>query len=197
MAEKPFATCAICGDMGNSCCTFREGQACDTPTLVSNDEIKRILDVFPLIDKKKAFCEKPNTVSFLSDMKDLFPDHEQQLINAYTLNKKHSELAASDTGCRFYTTTGCALPRPVRPLFCKIYPFWFIHDKPMIFLDKKCLVLQNCSTADDIYHALGTNPSRIRQLFDQLCKEWQITPHLQTASTRATGDTCNGIAPTA
>ncbi len=197
MVIKPFVTCAACGRMGNSCCTFRGERFCDTPTLVSPTEIDRILAAFPLIDKKKAFCEKLNTQHFLEKIMDLFPDEKAHITSAYSLNKTHMELATSDTGCRFYTDTGCALPRPARPLFCRIYPFWFIHDTPMVFFDEKCLVLENCGTADDIYQALGTTPDRIRRMFIRLRTEWEITPCLQTGSPKTTDNTQKDFSSTA
>ncbi len=166
--------CAQCYEKGQSCCTYRKNTTYDMITIISKFEINRILQVFPRLNRSKAFVEKTNTKTFEHNVEELFPDRSDAVMRSFMPGKTHFELSTTEKGCRFLTPKGCVLPRDARPLFCRIYPFWFRNNEAMVFFDTHCLAIKNCSTIQEVYLAIGTNPSVVKKIFIQLCCEWGL-----------------------
>ncbi|MCP3941162.1 MAG: hypothetical protein GY710_06745 [Desulfobacteraceae bacterium] len=166
--------CKRCDSMDRSCCTLRAENNEGLPAPVSGPEIKKILNLFK--DKKRSdFLDKRiNSPQFIGQMSILFPDMAESINNVFPVDGSHFDLKTQEDACIFKDANGCLLPDDARPLFCRIYPFWFFDDKPNIFQDPNCLALENCQTISEVVLCLGTKPERLKQIHGLICENWGL-----------------------
>lgn len=166
--------CRMCDRDHNSCCKLRGENRDEIPTPISDAEIDRIFDHLDEDLDHGIFDRIKNTPEFIGHMNALFPELPESIDMVFPPKGRHWELKTETNACVFLDVNGCTLPDEARPLFCRIYPFWFFGDHPQIFQDHHCLALQKCKTIPELFLALGTNPEKLRQLHAQICSDWGL-----------------------
>ncbi|MEA1967488.1 MAG: hypothetical protein U9N77_04645 [Thermodesulfobacteriota bacterium] len=168
------AICSQCDAIYKSCCRLKSDKTDDMPTPVSEPEIVRIMTALKINDRNDILEEKKNSTLFISQLTSLFPDRVDSILKVFPEKGRHFELKTVNNSCIFLSVNGCTLADHDRPLFCRIYPFWFFDDQPQIFQDPACLALQKCKTVPELFLALGTNPEKLKQIHSWICRDWEL-----------------------
>ena len=163
--------CSQCNTFYGSCCKITEESNKDMPAPVSEPEIQRILQTVTHRSRDHLFERQENSPLFINQMAALFPDMADSLDRIFPDDQTHYQLKTVNNGCVFLSVRGCILPDHARPLFCRIFPFWFFDDQPQIFQDQRCLALQSCKTVPELLLALGTNSEALRNIHLQIRQE--------------------------
>jgi len=166
--------CGQCDGMNSSCCTLRAENNEGLPTPLSEPEVERILTLFKDKNHKDIVETRINTIEFINQMSILFPDMIDSVHKAFPADGIHYELKTVEDACIFKDNDGCLLSNEARPLFCRIYPFWFFEGEPHFFQDVNCLALQNCETIPEVLLSLGTRPENLKQIHAQICEDWEL-----------------------
>ena len=166
--------CSQCDKVYGSCCKLRKDSRDDMPAPISEPEIQKILKTVTNQFREDLFETKENSPVFINQMAALFPDMAHFLDKIFPLNKTHYQLKTIGNACIFLSATGCTLPDHARPLFCRIYPFWFFDDQPQIFQDHCCLAIQKCKTIPELLLSLGTTSENLRQTHRQILQCWEF-----------------------
>jgi Fe-S-cluster containining protein len=149
-------------------------------------EINRIVMYSGLggVGGREFAVRRSNSELFVQKMVDLFPDQLNGVYRVFPIHGQHYELLIEDERCTFHGPCGCELPRDVRPLFCRLYPFWFYGPDPYVFANDQCLALGECRTVQELCLALGTNLEHLHGLYAQLLLNWGFYPEqrLQAAN---------------
>ena len=166
--------CSQCNTLYGSCCKTTGDSNRDMPAPISEPEIHRILQRVNKNNHTRDdfFEKKENSPLFINQMAALFPGMEDSVAAAFPENKTHFQLKSIKTACIFLSVKGCTLPDHARPLFCRIYPFWFFDDQPQVFQDPRCFALQVCKTVPELLLALGTNSGTLQKIHLQICQNW-------------------------
>jgi Fe-S-cluster containining protein len=70
--------------------------------------------------------------------------------------------------CIFLGSQGCVLPRRVRPIYCRLYPFCFTaEDRLMVLLSDKCLAQKGAKTWQEVLERMGDDEKELRRLFER------------------------------
>lgn len=114
-----------------------------------------------------------NTKPFLRHLRRLFPRDAAVLGRLFPLNKPHTRLAlTSDGSCVFLGPCGCVVPEKDRPLYCRMYPFWFVGKRLTGFASSTCLALQSSRTPEGLFPLFNTNRPALWELYSQLRLSW-------------------------
>ena len=160
--------------MNRSCCTLRAENNEGLPAPVSEPEIERILSFFKDKKREDLLDRRINSPQFINQMSILFPDLADSVHKIFLVNGNHFDLKTVNDECIFKEVNGCVLPDEARPLFCRIYPFWFFDDEPHVFQDSNCLALENCQTIPEVFLSLGTKPDKLKQIHARICEDWGL-----------------------
>ena len=73
--------------------------------------------------------------------------------------------------CVFLGPRGCRLPTPNRPVYCRMYPFWFTPSARLtVLLSDTCLAQEGAQGIDQVCARMGADPELLKNLFNQLRK---------------------------
>ncbi len=164
--------CARCAFHGNTCCQCRPGEEELLPP-VSEAEREWMIRTVPWAVEKTFLVREANSERFIRLMGRLFPDHLVKVDSLFPPDGWHYRLAIDRANrCVLLGSKGCMLPALARPLFCRIFPFWFIEDQPQIFEFSDCLALQTAETVPELCSLLGTSPGELTDLHHEICRTW-------------------------
>lgn len=162
--------CARCSTIYGSCCVAAQWSDFHS-TLVSGNEAKRIMNYM----KKGGlfFSWEPNNESFIKFIISLFPEFSEDTLRAFNPDESHRSLGIDCFGrCSLLGGNGCLLPYDVRPLFCRIYPFWFIRGELKIFKNERCLALDVTTDPDKMIQLFRTSRSTLEIIYKKILLEW-------------------------
>ena len=167
--------CRQCDTKGQSCCSLNAECKGTFRAPVSDGEIGRILNHFTNRKSEELFESRFNSQTFMERISALFPDMEDAVRKAFQTGDTHHELKTENGSCVLKDANGCLLPDKIRPLFCRIYPFWFFGEEPQIFLDPNCIALSSSKTIPEVFLCLGTTPERLKLIYSRLCHDWGLS----------------------
>lgn len=164
--------CARCSQIGPTCCQCRRGEE-ELAAMVSERELNQMVVFAPWTADQNFVVRVSNSPAFIRHIKRLFPDRVEDVSRVIPPDGWHYRLFIERSGqCSLLGPSGCLLPRHARPLFCRVFPFWFIGNQLQVFLCDYCLAVQGDRAAPDLFSAMGTTPDHLYQLFDELCHAW-------------------------
>jgi len=166
--------CGQCDSLNRSCCTLRVENNEGLPAPVSEPEIDRILRFLKDKKREELLDSRVNSPQFIDQMAVLFPDMADSVHKIFPVNKTHFDLKTVEDDCIFKDRNGCVLPDDARPLFCRIYPFWFFDGEPQIFQDSNCLALESCRAIPEMLLSLGTTTEKLQQIHARIYQEWGL-----------------------
>ncbi|MCK5405278.1 MAG: hypothetical protein KAI75_08590 [Desulfobulbaceae bacterium] len=174
--------CASCALIGPTCCRCTSEE--DTVVApLSESEWRLIQAKAPWTAKLDFVAKGKNSSVFLAQMIRLFPTQEEEVLRAFPKDGFHYKLAMNKEGrCLLLGPKGCLLPYNVRPLFCRMYPFWMTTDQLQIFGYAGCLAIHEFETVPELCAAMQTGPSQLLHLFYQICLAWGVPPPRQCLS---------------
>jgi len=169
-------TCARCAKLGPTCCQCRPGEE-ELAALVSESERNHMAAIAPWTIGEHFVVQVPNSPPFIDHMIRLFPDRAEEVYQMLPAEGWHYRLHIDKIGqCSLLGPRGCLLPREARPLFCRIYPFWFIGQQLQVFVYDHCLAIQESVTVQELCISMGTSPEQLYELFARLCRAWGFEP---------------------
>jgi hypothetical protein len=173
-ASPGLDVCARCAAAGPTCCSLTPGQE-DACFPISEMERTRIVEAVGL--GLGAFVPQANTEAFVAHVGRLFPRDRDSLARVFAPNGKHLRLAVDHKGdCVFLRSDGCCLPRPVRPYYCRLFPFWLSSGAVSAFAAPGCLVHREGRTVARMLALLDCTESGVRQLHGRLRLAWGLPP---------------------
>lgn len=163
----------MCSTVYGSCCI-----ACGDDdihhTFVSEQEAAVIAGL-PVSDDGDPLMSEVNDEVFIKRIGSIFPDRLEDVVRAFPLNKKHRSLSVDCFGrCKLLGSKGCVLERKGKPLFCRIYPFWFINGRLVTFNNDSCLALRKTSDLKELMELFSTNEVTLRSLYDSIVSLWLV-----------------------
>lgn len=172
--SDPFV-CARCGAKGPTCCELTPGTE-EVCFPVSEYERERILECVP---DSGSFALQVNTPIFIENMLRLFPGQRRTVKELFPPGGAHYRLEVDSGGtCLFLGSEGCILPKEVRPLYCRIFPFWTDESGRITLLEvENCLAQRENKTPGKLFKALGVTQAEVRELHSSLRIAWGFAPH--------------------
>ncbi len=149
--------CAICYSDGKECCRFRE-------VVVTDGDIERIQNH----SSKTDFYE--NRVP--KEARHLEVDDEDPNWVLYTVNEDKTRRILKnrpDGNCILLGEDGCTLPLDVRPLICRLHPYYFSENE-MLCIDEDCPIAFFEKPAN-ILERMGMGYEKAEEWRKQLYKE--------------------------
>jgi Fe-S-cluster containining protein len=155
--------CARCHHLGRGCCVLHKGEA-DSMFGLTMGEIKFISRASGL--KPRQFMEQD----------EISPEFEKTLSRLHPVfqktipDRKRLRLKVNQAGqCVFLGPKGCRLPEKSRPLYCRLYPFWFTTDnRLMVMISSACLAQEGAASWREVLARMGMEEAALRELFTQL-----------------------------
>ncbi|NJB68888.1 Fe-S-cluster containining protein [Desulfobaculum xiamenense] len=167
--------CARCAAQGTTCCKLTPGEEGNCFPL-SEVERSRIL---AHCGDAGVFVVERNTGPFLLGLKRAFPGEERLIEELFPVREgaTHHRLATlPDGSCKLLGPQGCTLPREVRPYYCRLFPFWAVGRRIMIFASARCLAQKETAALARLTEALGVTEAEIRRLHGCLRMAWGLSP---------------------
>lgn len=123
-----------------------------------------------------AVCAaEPNTPDFIASMRALFPNEKSRIMGLFPQGGAHLTMKTrTDGSCVFLGSSGCRLPRSVRPWYCLIFPAWISGGALTLFLSEDCLISQRARGPAHGVTLLGITPEAVRELHARLCGDWGL-----------------------
>lgn len=104
---------------------------------------------------------------FLRHIKSIHPVFGQTMPGGRRIRLRVDESGT----CCFLGSQGCTLPTEARPLYCRLYPFWFTPDgRLMVLGSPTCLAQENAQNWKEVLARLAQNIDELRELFARLCE---------------------------
>ena len=167
--------CAACAKAGSTCCYIApDGSELCFP--LSRPEAARLRRQ---VGSALRLGEAPNSREFLETMYNLFPGESEVVNKIFPAGKKHLTLAVDERGfCVHLGKNGCALPRNVRPWFCRIFPFWIERGNLTGFAAPYCLASRQILTVQGLLRKMGQSESDVLEIYNCLRRDWGFVPHV-------------------
>jgi Fe-S-cluster containining protein len=161
--SDPATLCARCHLSGAGCCRlggFNEDQVFP----LTLGEIEAMARASGLDQEQFTVADRPPR-EFLELAAALHP----VLITAMPRGNRLRLRIQPGGECFFLGPQGCALPSQARPLYCRLYPFFFTMDERLMVLGaENCLAQQGAVSWREVLSRLGEKEAHLRGLFARL-----------------------------
>ena len=158
-------TCVACHESGRGCCFLTDNNT-DYQIGISQYDIVKIKTYINQCEGYFIVKEVVTDEFRESLSKNIHPIFDKIFNNNVALRLK-----TMNGKCIFLKDDGCQLPNDIRPLYCKIYPFWLSADnKHIIVLSSFDCLAQRKSTLSwqVVNENFGYTEEYIRELFYKL-----------------------------
>ena len=163
--------CARCSSVYGSCC-IASGDDDIHHTFVSEHEAS-VISLLPVSLDGDRLISEPNSEIFIKRIGSIFHDRLPDVVKAFPLNRMHRSLAVDCFGrCTLLGNKGCMLVKKGKPLFCRIYPFWFINGVLVTFNNDSCLALRETSDIKELMKLFSTDEERLRKIYNEIASLW-------------------------
>jgi hypothetical protein len=183
--------CARCAVKGKTCCQLAQvnrEQEADVCFPVSAAEQQRIETCIQNLPEKPRTFETPeaakltrlfapamNDKKFYLAMLKLFPGEGGTLQKLYPAKEKHLQMNLhKDGSCICLSTSGCILPTHVRPWYCRLFPFWVIKKRLLLFTPGSCLAVTEYKNMTGMMQTFATDQNSVFELYAGLRREWGL-----------------------
>lgn len=156
--------CARCHLAGDGCCALSAGGGTEQMFGLTLGEIEDIARASGMEPSQFVVADKVSS-EFLAGLMRIHPVFGQIMPGCARIR-----LTVDDDGaCVFLGAGGCRLPWEVRPLYCRLYPFWFTPDgRLMVLLSDTCMAQKGAMSWREVLARLGEDEERLRGLFERL-----------------------------
>lgn len=165
--------CARCAQQSPTCCRIPPGRE-DTCFPLSAAE-RKILEAHSPKAPGPSFAQSENSRIFQRELRRLFPRDQGVIARLFPLRHAHDRLALTTEGaCVFLGPAGCLLPVEDRPLYCRLYPFWFVGRRLTGFASPTCLAVQSGSAPEDWLPLFDAAPAALWRTYARLRVAWGL-----------------------
>jgi Fe-S-cluster containining protein len=166
--------CSRCAEQGSTCCVLTPGNE-DLCFPVSTIERHRIEEQIGL--DRGAFTLEPNSVAFRDSMLRMFPNDGTAVELLFPEGGTHARLSCDKEGrCVFLRRSGCLLPRPARPYYCRLFPLWVTGERITVFSAAGCLARREAQDLAAILDLLKCAAFTAFDLHGRLRLAWGLPP---------------------
>jgi Fe-S-cluster containining protein len=155
--------CAECHQEGHGCCVLGLEGADKQFGLTSGeiDEMCRAGGLQP----SDFLMEDVASQEFLD-----FVDQIHPVLRKTMPGGRRQRLKVDKKGrCVLLGARGCRLPIAARPLYCRMYPFWFTPGGRLtVLISKTCLAQKGALSWRDVLTRMNEEEERLRFLFERL-----------------------------
>ena len=124
-----------------------------------------------------VMTRQDTTPLFLANMQDLFPGERSLIAANFVPDGWHWRLAlAPDGACVFLRPDGCALPREVRPAYCRIFPFWVRGREIWHFSLRECQAQRELRGRPALQRCFGLSDADVLELYAIVRRGWGLPP---------------------
>ena len=172
LSREPGA-CARCAARFPTCCRIKaESEECCFP--LSEPEQAAIR---AHVGAGAVMVRQENTLRFIKGMQDLFPGERALIAASFPSGGTHWRLVlASDGACVFLQPDGCALPRDIRPAYCRIFPFWIRQYEIWHFSSRECQAQREQRARPALQNSFGLSDADVWDLYATLRQGWGLPP---------------------
>jgi Fe-S-cluster containining protein len=169
--------CARCAAKGPTCCQLAAPDSAESAHIcfpISENEQQRIknclVNNLPPVD---LFTNTPNSESFLAAMLTLFPAEEPVLKKLHPAQAEHARMNLNTDGsCVCLSkSSGCILSVDARPWYCRIFPFWVIKNRLLVFTSADCLAVKQ-KKLPEILQVFSADKNTVFALYENLRRDW-------------------------
>ena len=151
--------------MGSGCCFMKETNIPNQIGITQND-----------INKIKGFTGKAEKDFIITDKvskeyKESLAVNIHPIFNEIYDNNTRHRIKTYNERCIFLKDGGCELPPEIRPIYCRLYPFWLSPDnKHIIVLSSYDCLAQTKSTLSwkAVNEHFNYNEEHLKKLFSEL-----------------------------
>ncbi|MDR2825400.1 MAG: hypothetical protein LBV76_01230, partial [Deltaproteobacteria bacterium] len=180
--------CARCAAKGPTCCQLAapdsdaSAQVCFPISESEQQRIKNCLaegigqtEAANNVSSAELFTKTPNSESFFTAMLTLFPDEAPMLKKLYPDRAEHARMGLhADGSCVCLSkSSGCMLPVDARPWYCRLFPFWVIKKRLLVFTPETCLAVK-ANKLPEILQAFATDKNTLFTLYENLRRDWGL-----------------------
>ncbi len=121
----------------------------------------------------EACGQEPEQFTVNDEVDDVFLRHITAIHPLFGQTMPHGKrirLKVDQSGaCVFLGPQGCTLSTEARPLYCRLYPFWFTPDgRLMVLGSPTCLAQENARNWKEVLARLAQNIDELREIFNRL-----------------------------
>lgn len=157
--------CATCHQQGDGCCHL-SAEGVRIMFGLTNGEVAVMAKACGLPPEAFTVSDEVDE-AFLRHITGIHPVFGQTMPGGSRIRLKVDDSGA----CIFLGPQGCTLPTEARPLYCRLYPFWFTpDDRLMVLGSSTCLAQENARNWKEVLARLAQNIDELRELFARLCK---------------------------
>ena len=173
--------CANCHQRGTGCCSLRQDNN-QGYIGITTEDIKRIKEHLNINQEDFIVEEFKSDEEIKTLIKYIHPIFEKLYAN-----NRCFRLKTIDNHCVFLEKIGnnqygaCVLPEEIKPLYCRIYPFWMTPDNNYISIltSNECLAQRESSLSWNIVNKyFNYTEIYVKNLFNQIVKEFNA--HAET-----------------
>ncbi len=156
--------CARCHLEGYGCCALSAPASPEQMFGLTLGEIKAMAQASGLAPQRFVVADRA-APEFLAGLMRIHPVFGQIMPGC----ARYRLAVDQDGACCFLGAGGCRLAWEARPLYCRLYPFWFTPDgRLMVLLSDTCLAQKGAHSWREVLARLGEDEQRLRGLFDRL-----------------------------
>lgn len=159
MEPSGAQVCATCHDQGRGCCTLGSaGEREMFPLTLTEVEVIAKSTRLKPVDFLVADRPPKEFVDFAQRLHPLFGRCMPDGIRL--------RLRITAGQCSLLGPQGCRLPSFSRPLYCRLYPFFFDpDDRLMVLISERCLAQEGARTWREVLVRMNENEENLRRLF--------------------------------
>jgi len=121
------------------------------------------------------FTRQVNTDGFVDNLCRLFPSEVKIICALFPPGDAHDRLTILNNGaCSLLGASGCRLPRPARPLYCRLFPFWIRGGQELYFEFSQCQAQREARGGAGLRLRLGMTSEDIRRTYKELRSAWGL-----------------------
>jgi Fe-S-cluster containining protein len=163
MSSKDPSICAACHAKGRGCCILQDKDTAEMFGLTQT-EIEAIAQASGKRPQEFVVADQVSP-GFLAGVAAIHPLLAQTMPQGRRLRLRVDEQGA----CFFLGPGGCVLPTEARPLYCRLYPFWFTpDDRLMVLLSDTCLAQEGAGSWQEVLERMAGDEASLRDLFVRL-----------------------------
>jgi len=146
--------CLECVKSNLSCCFFKNDTDVSRVLPISEIECRNIIKFLGISSIETCFEEEIITQKFQTSLQNMFPEIKN-IKERFPVGEERWRFALRGAikHCVFLTSKGCFLPRSVRPILCRIFPFWIFEKGQLGILGTCRLASSALSIREDLDNA--------------------------------------------
>ncbi len=171
MSENADYICLRCSRVNPTCCCLPPGQEKSFFPLSRNE----INEIDNYLKGNDFFVRETNDRNFLTRLTKILPAPGKLINERFPLDNFHFRLKTySDGRCVLLTQKGCMLPVDIRPVYCRLYPFWLHNNRLTFLIDPSCLAQEGNTSLRDLVNLFAVDPNKILQDFNLLLSNFEL-----------------------